>query len=425
MSLSSAAVASCGKTLDSYQGTTLVVPQVAENAFGFSRWGSNFSSQMFFRGLLVTGKSTPPAEISLTPGSSSSSTIERLLIVRLSSMGDVIHTLPAAYGLREAYPNATIGWLIEERWAELLCAPGAPRRGPRSPQRPLADWVHAVNLSGWPKSLGTIATLQQVATAWNDVRAARYEIAVDLQGAIRSALLARWSGAKAVYGAAEPRESPASMLYTREAVARGSHVIEQNVSVAEAVAKRKMKIPRVELPRDPATEARIDARLSEQGISDFVILNPGAGWGAKRWPADRYGEVAGKLASEGLRSIVNYGPGEESLAREVETASAGAAAGMKCSITELIALTRRARLFVGGDTGPMHLAAALGIPVAAMFGPTDPARNGPYGTHSIVLRSPASSTSHVRRSQPDEGLLEITTGAVVAAARELLARPSQ
>jgi heptosyltransferase-1 len=215
------------------------------------------------------------------------------------------------------------------------------------------------------------------------------------------------------------------MLYTREAVARGSHVIEQNVSVAEAVAKRKMKIPRVELPRDPATEARIDARLSEQGISDFVILNPGAGWGAKRWPADRYGEVAGKLASEGLRSIVNYGPGEESLAREVETASAGAAAGMKCSITELIALTRRARLFVGGDTGPMHLAAALGIPVAAMFGPTDPARNGPYGTHSIVLRSPASSTSHVRRSQPDEGLLEITTGAVVAAARELLARPSQ
>jgi len=373
-----------------------------------------------------TGNSIPSAEMSLAlPGSSSATTIERLLIVRLSAMGDVIHTLPAAYALREAYPHATIGWLIEERWAELLCAPGAPRRGPRSPQRPLADWVHRVNLTGWPKSLGTIATLQQIATVWNDVRAARYEVAVDLQGAIRSALLARWSGAGIVYGAAEPRESPASMWYTRTAVARGSHVIEQNVSVAEAVAQQKMKIPRVEFPRDPEAEARIDARLSEQGITDFVVLNPGAGWGAKRWPAERYGQVAGKLASEGVRSIVNYGPGEESLAREVEAAGAGAARAMKCSITELIALTRRARLFVGGDTGPMHLAAALGVPVVAIFGPTDPARNGPYGTRSIVLRNSASATSHARRSQPDEGMLEIGTDAVAAAARELLARPSQ
>ena len=97
---------------------------------------------------------------------------------------------------------------------------------------------------------------------------------------------------------------------------------------------------------------------------------------------------------------------------------------MKCSITELIALTRRARLFVGGDTGPMHLAAALAVPVVAIFGPTDPARTGPYGTRSIVLRNSASSTSHARRSQPDEGMLEITTDGVVAAVRELLARPS-
>jgi heptosyltransferase-1 len=372
-----------------------------------------------------TGNSIPSTELSLTPGSSSAPTIERLLIVRLSAMGDVIHTLPAAYALREAYPNATIGWLIEERWAELLCAPGVPRRGPRSSQRPLADWVHTVNLTGWPKSLGTIATLQQIATVWNDVRAARYEVAIDLQGAIRSALLARWSGARIIYGAAEPRESPASMWYTRTAVARGSHVIDQNFSVAEALAQQKMKISRVELPRDPEAEARIERRLSEQGVTDFVILNPGAGWGAKRWPAERYGEVAGKLASEGLRSIVNYGPGEESLARVVEAGSAGAAIAMNCSITQLIALTRRARLFVGGDTGPMHVAAALGVPVVAIFGPTDPARNGPYGTRSAVLRSRASSTSHARRSQPDEGLLEITTDAVVAAARELLARPSQ
>jgi heptosyltransferase-1 len=93
---------------------------------------------------------------------------------------------------------------------------------------------------------------------------------------------------------------------------------------------------------------------------------------------------------------------------------------MQCSITELIALTRRARLFIGGDTGPMHLAAALQVPVVAIFGPTDPARNGPYGTRSIVLRNPDSPTTHARHPQPDEGLLKITSDAVVAAARELL-----
>ncbi len=139
--------------------------------------------------------------------------IERLLIVRLSAMGDVIHTLPAAYALRKAFPEASIGWLIEERWVELLCAPGTPLRGPRSAQRPLVDWVHPVNLIGWRKSLLSISTLQQIAKVWNDVRAARYQVAVDLQGAIRSAVLARWSAAYVVYGAAEPRESPATLWY--------------------------------------------------------------------------------------------------------------------------------------------------------------------------------------------------------------------
>jgi heptosyltransferase I len=367
----------------------------------------------------------------LSSASESGSKIERLLIVRLSAMGDVIHTLPAAYALRMAFPDAMIGWLIEERWAELLCAPGTPSRGPRSAQRPLADWVHAVNLSGWRKSLFSIATLQKIATVWNDVRGAHYDVAVDLQGALRSAVLARWSGARLVYGAAEPRESPASLWYTRKVMARGTHVVEQNVSIAAALTQTQamirrdvagnVSLPRVKFPRDAQAEERIAQRLSEHHIGDFAILNPGAGWGAKRWPAERYGHVARALADAGVRSILNYGPGEETLVQEAEAASAGAAIAMKGSITELIALTRRARLFIGGDTGPMHLAAALGVPVVAIFGPTDPARNGPYGTRSVVLRNSASRTTHARTTQPDEGLLEIGTDAVVSAARELLA----
>jgi heptosyltransferase I len=345
---------------------------------------------------------------------------ERLLIVRLSAMGDVIHTLPAAQALRAAFPEAMIGWIIEERWSELLCAPETPLRGPRSAQRPLADWVHPVSLRGWKKSLFTVSTIQQIAKVWNDARAARYDVAIDLQGAIRSAVLARWSGVRVVYGAAEPRESPASLWYTRTVVTKGEHVVEQTMSIAEAVAQRKLKVPRVEFPIDRLMEESTSQDLAEDGVGEFAILNPGAGWGAKRWPAQRYGEVARALAKDGLTCLVNCGPGEENLFEEVNAASGGAVRPAKATITGLIALTRRARLFIGGDTGPIHLAAALQVPVVAIFGPTDPARNGPYGTRSIVLRNPASPTTHARNTQPDEAMLEISVDAVVNAARRLL-----
>jgi heptosyltransferase-1 len=351
--------------------------------------------------------------------------IERLLIVRLSAMGDVIHTLPAAQLLRDAFPQAHIGWLIEQRWAELVCASGAARRAPRSTLRPLVDEVHTVNLKAWGKSPFSISTLQHAATVWNDVRGARYEVAIDLQGTIRSALLARWSGARVVYGTAQPRESPASVWYTRKVVAPGRHVIEQTLSIAESVrqhwgGRQNVETAAVEFPHDPAAEGRVAQRLAEHGIGEFAILNPGAGWGAKRWPAERYGEVARGLAAQGLRSVLNYGPGEDELVSTAETASGGTAHRMSCTITELIALTRCARLFVGGDTGPLHLSAALRVPVVAIYGPTDPSRNGPYGTRSIVLRSGTSVTSHARRAEPDKGLLSIGSEAVVAAAATLL-----
>jgi heptosyltransferase I len=353
---------------------------------------------------------------------------QRILVVRLSAMGDVIHTLPAVHFLREHFPETHIGWLVEERWAELLCAPGAPRRGPRSSRRPLVDEVHSVSLKAWGKSLFSLSTLQRIATLTNDVRDAGYDVAIDLQGAMRSAVVARWSGARVVYGAAEPRESPASLWYTRRAVASGRHVVEQNLSVAGALAGRCRERPATdisfELPRDPLVDERIGQRLVDYGITNFAILTPGAGWGAKRWPVERYGEVARWLADLGLRSILNFGPGEEDLVRAAENASQGTACSMRCSITELIALTRRARLFIGGDTGPMHMAAALRVPVVAIFGPTDPARNGPFGTKSTVLRSAESVTSHARRSAPEDGLLSIGSQAVVGAAEKLLGHDS-
>src|SRR5579872_531364 len=348
-------------------------------------------------------------------------------------MGDVIHTLPAALALREAFPQAHIGWLIEERWAELLCVPGVARRGPRSALRPLVDEVHTVNLKEWRRSLFSMATLQRIATVWNDVRDAHYDVAIDLQGAIRSALLARWSGANVIYGGSEPRESPASLWYSRRAVPDSGHVVEQNLSVAEALINFSKDIPRrnklswahvaCQFPSDPEVEASITQYLAQNGVGDFAILNPGAGWGAKRWPAERYGEVARALAAMRISPLVNYGPGEEDLFRSVLAASGATAVPTKGTLTELIALTRRACLFIGGDTGPLHLAAALRIPVVAIYGPTDPARNGPYRTSSIVLRSPESLTSHARREAADQGMAAISSDAVVEAAAKLLANP--
>jgi heptosyltransferase I len=348
------------------------------------------------------------------------STIPRLLIVRLGSMGDVIHSLPAAAALRHCFPDATLGWVIEEHWTELLCTLPTPRHGPRSAQRPLVDRIHAVNTWKWRSALSSVQNWEQIAATFSDIRAIKYQRAVDLQGALRSALVASWSGAPIIYGAAEARENVASMFYTRKVITSGTHIVDQNLSIAEAIAGKPLRSLQVELPYDPAVEQQSDRQLKERGISRFVLMNPGAGWGAKQWPAERYGAVAKLLAQCGLKSLVNYGPGEDDLARAAEASSCGSAHAISPSLTQLISLTRRACLFIGGDTGPMHLAAALRIPVVGIFGPTDPARNGPYRTRSIVLRSPVSATSHKRRSHPDVGLLAITPQQVVNAARELV-----
>jgi len=344
----------------------------------------------------------------------------QILIVRLGSLGDIVHTLPAVGALRKAFPNAQIGWVVEERWVELLCAPTCARSGLRSPQRPLVDRLHLVNTKAWRKSWASAETWHQIAVAISHLRGSRYQVAVDFQGAVRSALIARYSGAATICGAAQPRENVASMFCTRQVQTQGAHVVEQNLSLAEALAHGKLHALPVEFPHDAAAERKWEDQLRQWGVSDFSLLNPGAGWGAKQWPAERYGEVARGLAQHGIASLINFGPGEEALAKAVEAAAGGAARPVSCSISELISLARRARLFIGGDTGPLHLAAALQIPVVAIFGPTDPLRNGPYGTRGIILRSPSSQTSHARRAEPDAGLLEITSSEVLNAARALL-----
>ena len=361
---------------------------------------------------------------------------KNLLVVRLGAMGDVIHTMHAVALLRRALPETKIGWVIEERWAELLCARRTPRSGARSADRPLVDFVHVVNTKAWRKSPLASETRQQFSAALKEIRDQKYELAIDFQGAIKSALLARLAGTKLVVGMDEPREGPARLFYSQRVQTREAHVIAQYCTLAKAVGgdlSLRASLDRtaeggcppahgfgaLQIPLDESAEQAISLKLQSVG-SPIVLVNPGAGWGAKEWPAVRYGEVSRELAQQGAHIFVNYGPGEEQLAKDVQDSSAGAAQPITCSIAELIALARRTSLFIGGDTGPLHLAAALSIPVVAIFGPTDPARNGPYGEKSIVLRNPASRTSLSHTSEPDPGLLQITPDEVLAAARKLL-----
>ena len=345
---------------------------------------------------------------------------QRILIVRLGSMGDIVHTLPAIATLRARFPEATLGWVIEERWSELLSAPGYA--GERGLQRPLVDVIHAVHSREWRDSVFSLRTRQEFFSFVRSLRAGDWQLAVDFQSAIRSAVAARISGAGEIAGFTDAHEAPASLLYTRRAEARGAHMVEQNISLTMAIAPDA--VPRFEfpLPHDPGSDGWAEGLLTQAGAQRLCVVTPGAGWGAKRWPPERFAAVARALRELGLISIVNFGPGEESLAQAVEEAAGGAARALRCSISQLIALLRRATLCIGGDTGPTHLAAALGVPVVAIYGPTNPARNGPFGAPCMVLRSPQSITDHARRSQPEAGLLSITAEQVIAAAERLLGR---
>jgi heptosyltransferase I len=258
---------------------------------------------------------------------------KNLLVVRLGAMGDVIHTLPAVAALREAFPKAKIGWVVEERWSELLCAAGAPRSGAPNPARPLVDFVHLVNTKKWRKSPFSAETRSQMGAARKELKEQNYELALDFQGAVKSGMVAGF--AKSTLGAERPRETPARWFYDRRIQTTGTHVVEQYHSLAEAAAGMPLARAKAEFPRDNAAEENV-TRMSGADASPFILINPGAGWGAKQWPAERYGEVARALTAEKYRVLVNAGPGEEAIAQATIAASQGTAGAVSCSIGELI-----------------------------------------------------------------------------------------
>jgi heptosyltransferase I len=260
----------------------------------------------------------------------------------------------------------------------------------------------AAKAFSWRAALATLRAL----------RSRRYDLALDFQGLWKSAAWARLSGAARVVGwQAASRREPASQLLIGERVSRQGeqrrHVIDKNLELLAPLGIAAEAVREFPLPRPRESVARVDAGLVGVDPRALVILNPGGGWTSKLWPAERFGELARGLRATGLRPLVSWGPGEQDLADRVVAASGGAAErSFPTTLLDFVELARRARLVVAADTGPLHIACAVGTPVVALFGPTDPVRNGPFAPSDVVLRrTPACAPCYSRSCLRHAGIM--------------------
>ena len=302
-----------------------------------------------------------------------------ILVVRLGSMGDIIHALPAVATLKHSFPGSSLAWAVEPRWTPLLAG------------NPFIDRLIEIDRHS-ARGLGS---------AWRDLRKRRYDLAVDFQGLIKSALIASLARPDRIYGFHESqlREKPAALFYSNRTPASSAHVVDRNLELAAAAGASTL------LRAFPLPAGSAEGHLPG---GDFVLANPLAGWGAKQWPLPYY-EALGERLHEELRvQLVVNGPPEAAS----ELSSLRHAWVHVSGLPGLIHATRHALAVVGIDSGPMHLAAALAKPGVAVFGPTDPAPNGPYGSSFAVLRAPGALTSYKRRRETDPSMEAVTPDAV-------------
>ena len=330
------------------------------------------------------------------------------LIVRLGALGDVIHGIPAAAALRRTFPDARIDWVVDPRYVDLLG---------------LVDGLDAV--IGLDPRTGAGPTLSML----RRLRAGRYDVAIDLQGLLKSAVLARAAGAPRTIGfAGEHLREPAARFCYSETVDPGdvAHVIDKNLALlgAVGVTSRDREFP-IRVPRTNVVDAVLHTIDPPRRGAPYALLNPGAAWPNKRWPPARFGALAALLRERaGLESLVLWGPGEEALAESVVAASSGAARQLPdTTIVDMFAIARSADLMVSGDTGPLHIAGAVGTPLVALFGPTRAERNGPWDPADIVVSRTAACAClyerQCRRATPC--IDDIGVDEVVAACERRLA----
>jgi lipopolysaccharide heptosyltransferase I len=329
---------------------------------------------------------------------------ERFLIVRLGSLGDVVHAIPAAAALRARHPEAEIDWIVDPRYVELVrMVEGIDGVIPFDPRQGFRQLLHTARR----------------------LRRRQYDVVIDLQGLLKSAVLARAAGPRRVIGftRAHLREPMARFFYS-ETVDPGDapHVIQKGIGLMRAVG---VDDPSIAFPIAVPRSTAADALAARVGSSGYMLINPGAAWPNKRWPAARFGALAAAIRERrGLRSVVLWGPGEEAAASAVVASSGGAAEQAPAtSITDILAIAKGASLMVSGDTGPMHIAGAVGTPIVALFGPTRAERNGPWSPADISISRIDQCVCHYerrcRRAQPC--IDDISVDDVVAAVERRVA----
>lgn len=302
-----------------------------------------------------------------------------ILIVRLGAMGDIVHALPAAASLKHSFPHARVTWVVQEQWVPLLEGNGFVDRIVVFKRREPGSW----------------------AATRRELRQERYDLAVDFQGLIKSALIAHLAGPEKIvgYGSGAVRERAAGWFYSARTQVTAAHVVDQALELARfAGASNAVRV-------FPLPAGRPEGTLPEV---PFALASPLAGWASKQWPLEHWATL-GKLLRERLHMplVLNGAPGTVPVIPNTSI--------HESSVAGLLDATRRASLVVGVDSGPLHLAAALGKCGAAIFGPTDPARNGPYGGDIEVLRMPGVPTTHKRGSTIDASMRAIGPEQVFAA----------
>jgi len=332
---------------------------------------------------------------------------ERFLVVRLTALGDILHTVPAVAALRAAHPKAKIDWVVERKWAPVLEGGLA-----------LDEVIPFDRRSVW----GAVECVERL-------RANRYTCSIDFQGLFKSSILAGLSGAPRRIGFERPwaREPGAAIFYTERVAPKGRHVAELNYSLAEHAGAQRPAHPEYPLRVPAGGAASVRSRLHDLGIGvEYIVVGPAGSWRAKCWPAERYGEFCREFSKNNeARIIVIHGQGEKSIAEEVVRAAAPARPVIiATTIEELMGLLAHARFLLAADSGPLHLAAALGTPVVGLYGPTDPARNGPFVPGAVIVhKARAEEISYKRRADYSPAMLRITVDDVLAAADPLLKAP--
>lgn len=305
---------------------------------------------------------------------------KKILIVKLSSIGDVLHTIPCLMALRKNFPNAQIDWIVEELSFNLIEG------------HPALNNIYKIPKKRWRANFFNLFQ-NEISPFIKEIRSQKYDVAIDFQGLTKSGLIAYLSGAKTRIGFGDKDGREINKIFTNKKVylPQNLHIVEKNLYLLTALGINE-KNPEFKIPiTDEDRKFINDWMNSEKLEKGFIILNPGAGWITKRLPPERFIELAIKIKNELNKEIVlTWGPGEEELVKNMQEEINKKAGKIyippRTTLRQYCALAEQSIAFIGGDTGPMHLAAAMKVPIVSFFGASDAKRNQPYCEKKYVIQ---------------------------------------